>query len=875
MLAAFHEHTNVPAELQEILGPNHHFEHNIIEVARDIRRSISEGILRNFSTQRDPALQTHYDSKYEEYRTKMKIEKDDVPYTWNYIYDTMKTNAVYFILKTHKIEAIESYLTFADRFQKICECSVNRMQQRHHWDNIPMPDFISLYSTVSFIQPTDDRLFYISVQKRNNAKDDKPYRGEGPLPRLMTVNQTSVWSPLIDFENAHAKKHTIYWTQVYQDFENKKVQGGAEPQARASSDPPSGDGGDDADDAADAAAAADAADARWNTLTHQITNVARDLTRDQTDITRELVDWLRTEPYNVGNLTLDTIKKIGRTANQILRNLLALPVVDRINSAVTMLNGKSRVIKEFIATILTSETPDQLPHVRRIFQLPALISSQEEGTGSSNKIQIYIDDDSGDDDSGDDDSGDGGGSGDDDGGGASKQPETSSLKINPHAPRKLVKPDPVKHDPADTISDTVPNEWSISVFWTYCLRTLNMQSDLLWVSDVNSGLNAPSLLGLRSLTGETAMERFINRCASLNEIWERSQPQVHVLTVNEVQRDIENFVNLTQAITEEFHGTTPYQVASVVAGFSGQQVSQLYYESNIVDAISAFTAHENSTVSSRTTTKRLKLSQSPFMNAIKEFEPGELLSGVVREKLLHKALFILLTTPKWQRKLHWRPSLHSHYLDVMEMIHHRLPSSPSFNALRDATQLERDSDFNDYGQHLFKPLNSLNIQSVQKGIKTQLETDQTKYDKNVTEEFANLNGGATNLKTPRVKNLNKSLSYGAPRSATKQVEGALHASTHVGTQRVATWVERKARQEQSEKRSKRSGRSGRSGRVEGAARALYEYRMDICHIIALRMRNDEMLRANFSGISRTYPRNKRMIQARLNLLLRKMTRDRV
>lgn len=45
-------------------------------------------------------------------------------------------------------------------------------------------------------------------------------------------------------------------------------------------------------------------------------------------------------------------------------------------------------------------------------------------------------------------------------------------------------------------------------------------------------------------------------------------------------------------------------------------------------------------------------------------------------------------------------------------------------------------------------------------------------------------------------------------------------------------------------------------------------RVAICHIIALKLRNDEMLRGSFSGISRTFPRNAAMINARLYVLKR-------
>ena len=51
---------------------------------------------------------------------------------------------------------------------------------------------------------------------------------------------------------------------------------------------------------------------------------------------------------------------------------------------------------------------------------------------------------------------------------------------------------------------------------------------------------------------------------------------------------------------------------------------------------------------------------------------------------------------------------------------------------------------------------------------------------------------------------------------------------------------------------------------------LYAYRIDICHLVALKMRNDEMLRGSFHGLSRTYLRNSKMIQSRLETLIMKM-----
>ena len=51
---------------------------------------------------------------------------------------------------------------------------------------------------------------------------------------------------------------------------------------------------------------------------------------------------------------------------------------------------------------------------------------------------------------------------------------------------------------------------------------------------------------------------------------------------------------------------------------------------------------------------------------------------------------------------------------------------------------------------------------------------------------------------------------------------------------------------------------------------LYPYRIDICHLVALKMRNDEMLRGSFHGLNRTYLRNAKMIQSRLEALIIKM-----
>ena len=95
MLAAFNTHTNVPAELHEILGPNHYFEHNLIETAKDIRRCLNQGILRNFA--KTTKNEKRYKKTFTKYLTLMSIDKKAIPYTWNYLYDMLQKNTIYFI----------------------------------------------------------------------------------------------------------------------------------------------------------------------------------------------------------------------------------------------------------------------------------------------------------------------------------------------------------------------------------------------------------------------------------------------------------------------------------------------------------------------------------------------------------------------------------------------------------------------------------------------------------------------------------------------------------------------------------------------------------------------------------------------------------
>ena len=881
MLAAFDTHTNVPAELNEILGPNHFFEHNVIGLARDIRRSINQGFIRQTTLQQSfnaGALTSYYTKQYKTCLEKMAISADDVPYEWEYIYEMMKLNHVYFILKTHKFEKIEAYMTFEDRFQKICRCSVNRMD-RTTWDNIPLPDFISLYTTVSFVRPTDDQLFYLVMtrkphgERRGARLTEDEDSGEPHMPKLTTSALANYWLPLIDFENEHAKKNTIYWTRVHQQFEERNARP-TNPHSfdvidleEPDSDPGmwtqvltelQGEGGDPAAYSIMRMSASDDYDDGIDLHRH-FTHAAR----DANDIINSYDD---PDDNRINNLK-DLITTIGHMNRPVIKY-----IIDNI--------GVTDKDKKVLRQVLLLE-----------WKPPGFSEFDDVGThADGRKKRMYAE---------------------------------------------------------ENVSKTLPMEWSSAVFWTYCLRTLNVSEDV-WVTYLNSPEDAPSLLNIPQLTGQTSKQRYINRCTSLEEIWRRSQSDIPALTVKRVDEDNANFVVLAESVTEYFHGTTPYQVASAVAGFSGQQVSQLYYESNISDAISEFEEI-------KTGSKRIKFSKSSFADAIQQFEPGELLSGVVREALLHEALLKLHSSPKWTRKINWRPSLISHYKDVMDMIHHRLVVDKGDPELINATKRERDrANAQEYGRELFKRENEIMILTERVRIaqrkvgRADDAVDLIDFDSSSSSSSSSSpsprgrprtrrrrvpsrsSSPSRSLSAPqgwrrwrsrsaprgwrRVRS--RSSSPSAPRSPPSRSSSRGRPATLRRTRRLSFGSIRP-----SDKFPKTPARRGLAGIIQPSAQKsakkqydiitqkqqdaasieldkaralyerernkerelkyrlqrrdhsprLYEYRLDICHIIALRMRNDQMLRPNFSGISRTFPRSKRMIQARMTLLLSKMT----
>ena len=91
----------------------------------------------------------------------------------------------------------------------------------------------------------------------------------------------------------------------------------------------------------------------------------------------------------------------------------------------------------------------------------------------------------------------------------------------------------------------------------------------------------------------------------------------------------------------------------------------------------------------------------------------------------------------------------------------------------------------------------------------------------------------------------------------------------------ATAAERATQTRLSEAADAEMDARDRRARIEmplNAAAPLYDFRMDICHLVALKMRNDEMLRSSFHGLNRTFLRNSKMVQSRLEALIMKMTR---
>jgi hypothetical protein len=271
------------------------------------------------------------------------------------------------------------------------------------------------------------------------------------------------------------------------------------------------------------------------------------------------------------------------------------------------------------------------------------------------------------------------------------------------------------------------------------------------------------------------------------------------------------------------------------------------------------------------------------MNAIKQFEPGELLSGVVREDLLHQALFILETTPKWSQKIHWRPSLYSHYIDVMEMICHRLPTESQYKTPIEA---ERDTFLpTKYGEKLFPRKNKEAIDRAVAAIELLKSETNVRFKKKAQEavreikkvmETAKTKKSVEKLKpqTPMGKRAQQGALFDSPDgSGTKRIKGVAEVSVSLFADDDSS-SEGDAVSSRTLAKAKilKDNEADETTFKTNDKPALFQFRMDICHIVALRMRNDEMLRGNFSGISRTYPRNKRMIQARMNLLIRKMRR---
>ena len=193
----------------------------------------------------------------------------------------------------------------------------------------------------------------------------------------------------------------------------------------------------------------------------------------------------------------------------------------------------------------------------------------------------------------------------------------------------------------------------------------------------------------------------------IDEIWSRAtndDSSENTVKANETLMLIED------AIKEYLYQTPPYQVAARVAGFNSSQVSQLYYERVFTDVVDVFqgesTLKKMKQVSDgiqKETRQTSKKRKRTFDTITSELSPDELRSGMVPQAKIYRLLRALFRTPEWRARIHWRPSLHSHYFDVLQFVEHRLKAVKGPQNLIDHLRAEINQRSTAlYGARLFR-----------------------------------------------------------------------------------------------------------------------------------------------------------------------------
>ena len=359
----------------------------------------------------------------------------------------------------------------------------------------------------------------------------------------------------------------------------------------------------------------------------------------------------------------------------------------------------------------------------------------------------------------------------------------------------------------------------------------------------------------------------------LDTIWQRATHGDTVETLNERTRA---YVHVADAIKQWLYATPSYQVAACVAGFSGFQVSQLYFEKNYSDVEALYERSKEQTLAEGETqgeaTKKLKAASgfkrkriSIFSQLMANMTPSELRSGLVDQQHIHHWLAQLYETPEWNSRVHWRPKLQVHYFDAIAMIHHRLKATASKNGnliLLEEELNERHAV--NCGRRLFRAHRSVTALELGGAItrhqysenhsemKTFIDAQRGLYDTD-PDEYAD-----TLLDEIKAHERGMDAEKDAKLDARiRMVMGQLEHNPLMSQWRIQS-LESELRDYAWENQV-------------GGKPGLFKYRLDICHIVALKIRNDEMLKGSWHGISRSFPRSAKMINSRLTTLIQKMT----
>ena len=239
--------------------------------------------------------------------------------------------------------------------------------------------------------------------------------------------------------------------------------------------------------------------------------------------------------------------------------------------------------------------------------------------------------------------------------------------------------------------------------------------------------------------------------------------------------------------------------------------------------------------------------------------PSELRSGLVKQEQIHGWLAQLYETPEWNSRVHWRPKLQVHYFDAIAMIQHRLKATAPGNENVVLLQAELDGTHSvNHGEQLFhkhdsvKELNARNTSpSALDGVTNQsTAVTAAKKAKTILEALRSsgaASGGAAAATYEKARKVSELLDI-LSQFPMEPLEFNWRLQSLKSELRDYAWET-----------------------STNVTPKLFKYRLDICHIVALKIRNDEMLKGSWHGISRSFPRSAKMINSRLTTLIQKMT----